>query len=79
MSITIVCRQAEGLEPPACCQAPLGERTARLEQARAIAERVTPHWCPNCGSVLIKRQDWLDARTWQCEEPACLAIFSEGD
>lgn len=79
MTTTIVCRMSEGLEPPACCQPPFEERSARLEAAKAIADRVTPRRCPACSSPLVKRQHWVDARTWQCEEPSCLATFSEGD
>jgi NAD-dependent DNA ligase len=73
------CRRAEGIPPPACCQPPLDERIAMLERAQARADATTPHHCPRCGSPLIRRQQWLDARTWCCEEPACFAIFSERD
>lgn len=64
---------------PACCQPPLATRTARLEAAQALADTITPRHCPACGSPLIRLQQWLDARTWDCLEPDCFATFSEGD
>lgn len=60
------CRRAEGLEPPACCQAPLEERTAVVDALLATAEASYPRACPECRSSDVY---WIfdpDAAYFEC-------------
>lgn len=72
----IVCRQAEGIAPPACCQPPLAERTARLEAAQAVAEAMQPTGCPNCGAGFSALVPCFPGSEWSCE--GCGNVF-EGE